>query len=73
MYKKEDMPQPRKTATFFREYQEKSEMIEKDALKAESDKKKIQSIETKLNNGYQWDLDRNYGIRNTEDKISLKF
>ncbi len=35
--------------------------------------KKIKNIENLLNNGYEWDLDRNIGVRMTEDKMSIKF
>lgn len=35
--------------------------------------KKMKNIENLMNGGYEWDVDRNMGVRMTEDKISIKF
>jgi hypothetical protein len=41
--------------------------------KSKKDVKKMKNIESLMNNGYEWDMDRNIGIKKTEDKISIKF
>jgi hypothetical protein len=33
----------------------------------------MKNIENLLNNGYEYDPDKNISVRKTEDKISIKF
>jgi hypothetical protein len=35
--------------------------------------KRQQTMEQLLNDGYEWDENHNMGVRNTVDKISIKF